>query len=134
MDLGEAVIMAGIGCRRGTSAEEVRAAIDAALSAHDLRPDDIAALAAPQEKAEEAGIHQAARSLDLTVIVISRPQLAQEAGRTLSQSRASIAATGVPSASEAAALAAIGSGGRLLGPRIVVGPVTCALATDGTTP
>jgi cobalt-precorrin 5A hydrolase len=37
---------------------------------------------------------------------------------------------GVPSVSEAAALAAAGDGARLLGPRIVVGPVTCALATS----
>ncbi|MFZ0836902.1 MAG: cobalamin biosynthesis protein, partial [Xanthobacteraceae bacterium] len=34
---------------------------------------------------------------------------------------------GVPSVAEAAALAAGGTGARLLAPRIVVGPVTCAL-------
>jgi len=38
---------------------------------------------------------------------------------------------GVPSVSETAALAAAGEGVRLLGPRIVVGPVTCAIAISG---
>jgi cobalt-precorrin 5A hydrolase len=37
---------------------------------------------------------------------------------------------GVPSAAEAAALAAGGPAARLLAPRIAVGPATCALATD----
>ena len=39
--------------------------------------------------------------------------------------------TGVPSVSEAAALAAAGPGARLLGPRVAVGPATCALAVTG---
>ena len=36
MDLGEAMMVAGIGCRKGVSAEDVLAAIDAALAAHGL--------------------------------------------------------------------------------------------------
>ncbi|NGO50535.1 cobalamin biosynthesis protein [Mesorhizobium camelthorni] len=50
---------------------------------------------------------------------------------TLTHSARSQAVAGSPSVSEAAALAAAGEGARLLGPRIVVGQVTCALATSG---
>jgi cobalt-precorrin 5A hydrolase len=51
--------------------------------------------------------------------------------RTLSHSDASLSLAGTPSVSEAAALAAAGDGARLAGPRIVVGPVTCAIAFGG---
>jgi cobalt-precorrin 5A hydrolase len=40
----------------------------------------------------------------------------------------------VRSVSEAAALAGAGTSSRLLGPRIVLGPVTCALAESGSAP
>ncbi len=52
---------------------------------------------------------------------------------TLTHSKRSPPRAGVPSVSEAAALVAAGEGARLLGPRIVVGPVTCALAISGDT-
>jgi cobalt-precorrin 5A hydrolase len=44
------------------------------------------------------------------------------------------ALAGVPSVAEAAALAAGGPKARLILPRIVVGPVTCALAESGDAP
>jgi cobalt-precorrin 5A hydrolase len=44
------------------------------------------------------------------------------------------ALAGVPSVAEAAALAAGGPKARLILPRIVVGPVTCALAEMDETP
>ena len=50
----------------------------------------------------------------------------------LTRSAASLAAAGTGSAAEAAALAAAGPGARLLGPRIVLGPVTCAIAIRET--
>ena len=54
--------------------------------------------------------------------------VAERGGETLSWSAASVRATGVGSASEAAALAAAGPRARLVGPRLVVGRVTCAVA------
>ncbi|WP_244571260.1 cobalamin biosynthesis protein [Mesorhizobium carmichaelinearum] len=41
---------------------------------------------------------------------------------------------GTPSVSEASALAVAGTGAKLLGPRIVLGPVTCAIAISGDAP
>ena len=51
------------------------------------------------------------------------------ASRNLSQELA-----GTPSVSEASALAVAGAGAKLLGPRTVVGPVTCAIAISGDAP
>lgn len=128
------MIVAGLGCRRGVTEEEVLAAVRAALAAHAVEPQDIEALAVPEQKSDEAAIHDAARALGVTVLVIGRPALEAAASRTLTSSMRSLAATGAPSASEAAALAAIGDPGALLGPRIVTGSVTCALASDRRLP
>nr|WP_155936582.1 cobalamin biosynthesis protein [Mesorhizobium ciceri] len=51
------------------------------------------------------------------------------ATRNLSQDVA-----GTPSVSEASALAVAGTGAKLLGPRTVLGPVTCAIAISGDAP
>jgi cobalt-precorrin 5A hydrolase len=45
-----------------------------------------------------------------------------------------LALAGVPSVAEAAALAAAGPKARLILPRIVVGPATCALASTEEAP
>lgn len=117
-------MIAGIGSRRAIGAEAVLAAIDAALSVHGMRRDRLTAIAVLPQKAGEPGIAEAARRLGLPVRVVTLPEPVE----TLSRSDASVAATGQGSASEAAALAALGAGGRLLGPRIACGSVTCALA------
>jgi len=122
MGLDETMTVAGIGCRRGVAAEEVLAAVAAARAAHGApRLDALATLPA---KAGEPGIAAAARALGLPLVA------APAAGdaRLLTRSRASAAATGTGSASEAAALGAAGPGARLLGPRLALGRVTCAIA------
>lgn len=123
MDLGEAMTAAGIGCRRGASADAVLAAIRAACAAAGVAGVD--ALAVVPAKAEEAGVRAAAAMLGVPVLVGA---VAAGDARLLSHSAASLAASGTPSASEAAALAAAGVGARLIGPRLALGPVTCALA------
>jgi cobalt-precorrin 5A hydrolase len=62
-------------------------------------------------------------------VAAKRPD--EGAVQTLTRSELSQALVGVPSVSEHAALVAAGQGARLFGPRIVVGPVTCALAISG---
>ncbi|MFD2236873.1 cobalamin biosynthesis protein [Aureimonas populi] len=115
-----------MGCRRGASAGEVVAALEAALKAHGLGPADLDALAVIPAKAGEPGVAEAARRLRLPLHVVSPETMDAAAAQGLTRSAASLAATSTPSASEAAALAA--TGGRLLGPRIKLGPVTCAIA------
>jgi len=120
MGLGEAVRVAGVGCRRGVSAEEVLAAVAAACGG---APD---ALAVVPAKAGEPGVVEAARRLGVPLLVGAVGD-----GRLATCSAASLAATGVGSAAEAAALAGAGGAARLLAPRLVAGRVTCAVA-EGT--
>jgi len=224
MELGEAVIVAGIGSRKGVSAAEVVAAVDAALREHGLVRAQLAKLATTGFKRGEAGIFEAGRMMGLEVVVVDVKELpppltpphkgegdqvgasaipseteAREAldspsplwggvrgggsgadhgavvAQSPSRSRAaldtsppdggeeggpssdrsappltclpassprergeertaptlSLALAGVPSVSEAAALAAVGEGARLAGPRLATGRVTCAIAYGG---
>ena len=121
------MIAAGFGCRRNTDAEAIVAAYRAALAAHGVGGADVMATAA--DKRGEAGLEAASRQAGLPLRHFSPEALAAVAGGSLTRSAASLAATGLPSLAEAAALAACGAGGRLLGPRIACGPVTCALAS-----
>jgi cobalt-precorrin 5A hydrolase len=134
MDLDEAMIVAGIGCRKGVSEAEVLAAIEAACRENGVIAADIETLAIAEAKAGEPAIHAAARRLGRVVVIVGRESLERVEARALSRSARSREITGADSASEAAALATAGEKGRLLGPRIAVGPVTCALATDGALP
>jgi cobalt-precorrin 5A hydrolase len=172
MELGEAMMVAGIGSRKGVSVEDVLAAIETALEAHGLAMTALSALATAEFKRNEDAIFAAGRELNLPVIVVdvastepplplTRPPLrsadlspkgeeatgagaslfsqtgrrwpegpdAGAASRNLSQELA-----GTPSVSEASALAVAGTGAKLLGPRTVLGPVTCAIAISGDAP
>ncbi|WP_245429794.1 cobalamin biosynthesis protein [Mesorhizobium sp. WSM3859] len=62
------------------------------------------------------------------------PEGPDEVAPLLSHSDLSQSRAGTPSVSEASALAVAGAGARLLGPRTVVGPVTCAIAISGDAP
>ena len=122
MGLGEAVTIAGIGCRRGVAAAEVLAAIAAARGAFAVGAID--GLATVPGKRDEPGIAEAARRLEVPLLIVEPVEDAV----LLTASRASRDASGSGSASEASALAAAGPGARLLGPRLAVGRVTCAIA------
>ena len=128
------MMVAGIGSRKGVSVKEVLAAIETALEAHGLAMTALSALAIAPLKKDEQAISDAGRALNLPVVIADDRvlQLASPGTRSrcdLSQSRA-----GTPSVSEASALAVAGAGARLLGPRTVLGPVTCAIAISGDAP
>jgi cobalt-precorrin 5A hydrolase len=127
--LGEAVIVAGIGCRTGVSATEVDLAIEAALRQSTGRlPHTLQLIATAAARAGESGVIVAAAARGIPLVLISQPDLEAADARTLTQSARSLAAMNVGSVAEAAALAGAGRNARLLGPRVTVGPVTCALA------
>jgi cobalt-precorrin 5A hydrolase len=134
MELVKAMIVAGIGCRKGVSTEQVVAAVESALQTHGLSPASLSGLAAAKLKADEQAIFAAGNELRLPVFLVDRAALRMVSLRSLTQSAASLVATGTPSVSETAALAAAGQSARLLGPRTVLGPVTCAIAAAGDTP
>lgn len=137
MDLGQTVVVAGIGCRSGVSAEQVESALAAALGPGR----SLSVIATPAAKGHEPGIVAAAAARGVPLVLISQVDLEAAGEATLTHSDHSMAAMNVHSVAEAAALAGAGPQSRLLGPRIAVGPVTCALAclvaearTDGGAP
>ena len=128
------MIVAGVGCRKGASAREVGAAISAALSRAGLRADALDAIAAPALKSAEAGIAAAASDLGVPLVLVPQADLEAAGARTMTRSERVVALMGVPSAAEAAALAAAGPAARLVAPRTAVGTATCALATSEAKP
>jgi cobalt-precorrin 5A hydrolase len=134
MDLGEALMVAGIGCRAGVSAAEVEMAIDAALQRGTSSATSLTLIATPVAKGHESGIIAVAAARGVPLVLITQPDLEAASPRTLTRSARALATMNVHSVSEAAALAGAGPASRLLGPRIAIGPVTCALAADGGTP
>ena len=128
------MIVAGVGCRRGAAAPDVEAAIRAALARAGIASDALDAIATIAAKQSEAGIEVAAAKLGVTVVVVSEAELNAAADRTETRSERVLALVGVPSVAEAAALAAAGPSARLIGPRLVIGTATCALAASGDAP
>lgn len=122
------MIVAGFGCRRGVTEAEVRAAYEAAGVG-------VSVLATAEAKANEPGLVAFAQTLGLPLRGMSVD--AMRAAPAVTVSEASLREAGVPSVAECSALAAAGSGAVLIVPRVVVGPVTCAIASadaDGLPP
>ena len=120
------MIVAGIGCRKGVSAEAVMAALAHVEQAHGIKIDFIAT--API-KADEPALLEAATHLNMALVVVAQANFEQAASRTLTRSETSLKHSGSPSLSEAAALAALGEGSRLIVQRMVMGDITVAIAT-----
>src|SRR5215210_7807929 len=130
MVLEEAVIIAGIGCRKGATAREVGDAIRAALARAGLQRDALGLIATAVQKGAEPGIVAAANALSVPLVLVPTRELESATPRILTHSERVVALTGLPSIAEAAALAAGGPSARLMAPRTAVGPVTCALAAS----
>jgi cobalt-precorrin 5A hydrolase len=131
MELDKAMIVAGVGCRKGASREDVAAAIASALGQARLSDHVLDVIATPMGKADEPGIVAAAAALRVRLLLIPERDFLAAGARTETHSDRVAALMGVPSVAEAAALAAAGPGARLLVRRVAIGPATCALATSG---
>lgn len=128
------MIVAGIGCRRGASAAEIEAAIAAALARAGLGEDRLGLIATPAFKGGERGIMDAAVARGVPLVLVPQGDLEAAGARAVTHSERVVAFAGVPSVAEAAALAAAGASARLLAPRTVIGPATCALVEVGGAP
>jgi len=64
-------VIVGVGCRRGTKAESIVAAVKAALDEADLELAQVRLLSSVEIKADEEGLLAAARDLGLPLIFIS---------------------------------------------------------------
>jgi cobalt-precorrin 5A hydrolase len=131
MVVGEAMIVAGLGSRKDVTVDEVLAAIHAAADRYGVEAEKIGLLATGEKKASEPAFAEAALRLGLPLEILSDAALEAVGERTLTRSGQSLAVTGVPSLSETSALAAAGPNSALLGPRVALGPVPCALARSG---
>jgi cobalt-precorrin 5A hydrolase len=125
----EAMIVAGIGCGRGTPSEPIVSLILTALSNFGIARKDLSAIATETSKADECGIASAARYLSVRLIRCPLADLGRVADRVVTRSSRVQDIKGVPSIAEASALVAAGHNARLLGARIAADRVTCAIAT-----
>jgi cobalt-precorrin 5A hydrolase len=124
----EAMIVAGIGFRRSVTAEEIVALVEQALERAALGRDALGKLATIKTLADLPAFAEAAHRLAVTAISVEDQALATAAPRIRTHSAHSIAAHGVGSVAEAAALAAAGPHAELILERITSPSATCALA------
>ena len=128
------MIVAGIGSRKGVAANEVLAAIDAALAAHGLALTAlIDALATAELKRDEAAHRRCRRARSACRAASSSTTTALQAAspRTLDAFRRFRSTSPARRRSpRRRPLPRPGRCSRLLGPRIVLGAVTCAIAVE----
>ncbi|MDP1752723.1 MAG: cobalamin biosynthesis protein [Reyranella sp.] len=122
------MIVAGVGCRRDTSAEEIERVVRLALGMFRLAPERLDAMATETEKAVELGLVEAARLLSVKLVACTVSDLDRMAGEVLTSSPLVLATKGVPSIAEASALVVAGRNARLLGTRVATERATCAIA------
>ena len=122
------MIVAGLGCRKGSTSEELLSALDAACTQAGISRESIAALATGDIKREEPGILQLAETLGLPLHIVNDDALMDVEPRTKTVSRHSLAKTLSSSLSEAAALAVAGERSEIIVPRLISQGATCALA------
>lgn len=127
-------VVAGIGFRHAARGDDIVALVRRALAVAGLPTGSLRALATAADRAHEPPIRAAASMLGLPVVDLDARAL-EAAGRGVATRSERIEALrGVGSLAEAAALAAAGTGARLLLPRIADGSATCALALAPETP
>jgi cobalt-precorrin 5A hydrolase len=124
----EAMIVAGVGCRRETSADEIERVVRMALGMFDLPVERLDSLATESEKATDPVFAEVARRLSVKLVGCTVDDLDRVAGRVLTPSKLVLKAKGLPSIAEASALVVAGRDGRLLGTRVATERATCAIA------
>lgn len=126
------MIVAGVGFRRGTSADEIERVVRLALGLHHLPAERLDALATETEKATEPAFPEAAARFSVQPVACAAADLDRLAGQVLTRSKHVLQAKGLPSIAEASAIVVAGRNARLLGARVATERATCAIATgDG---
>src|SRR6516165_6829457 len=124
----EAMIVAGVGCRREISADEIERVVRLALGMFQLPAERLDAIATESDKADDPAFPEAARRLSVKLMGCTVDDLDRVAGAVLTPSKLVLETKGVPSIAEASALVAAGRNGRLLGARVATASATCAIA------
>ena len=130
--MGETVIIAGLGFRNDISEAELERALAAALNGLHIDASRLKAIAIPAAKGEQAiaAIAAVAAARGVSVRRIEQTQLEAADTRSVTRSARAMQTFNVQCVAEAAALAGAGAEARLLSARMIVGPVTCALAEE----
>ena len=123
------MIALGFGFSSSAGSADILAAIDAALAGTKLRREDVGMLATALFKHDQQCLDEVSDAVGIAISYISREKLAGVESRLVTRSNASRERTGSDCLCEAAALAVLGEGSTLIMPRLVLGPVTCAIAT-----
>lgn len=114
--------VAGIGCRRGTTAAEITAAIDAGCRDAGISLDSVTLYATTLKKFHEEGLHEAVRSLSGNLIFLDDDTINAQVPQT--PSRAGM--LGLSGVAEPCALA-LAKSGTLILTKTVYGRVTIAI-------
>lgn len=101
------VLVAGLGCRRECSLEELLSLLDDTLAEHGSSTAELTALASSVHKANEPGLLQLAAHLNLPIQFLPAEVLAGYHGRLSQTSAIAQRVTGSPSVAEASALALV---------------------------
>jgi cobalt-precorrin 5A hydrolase / cobalt-factor III methyltransferase / precorrin-3B C17-methyltransferase len=122
------VLALGVGCERGTAADELVKLALTTLAQHGLARAAIGCLASIDLKADEPAMHALAKALGVPLRLFTTDRLEAEAGRLANPSDVVFAATGCHGVAEGAALAAAGPRGILVAGKTKSKHATCALA------
>jgi len=123
-------VLVGVGCERGVSGEVIEAHVRDCLRRAEVSPHAVAALVSLDIKADEAGLHAAARALGVEARFFTRQEIMAHAMAIPTPSRVVLDEVGVPGVAEGAVLAAIkasGFHGGFLLEKVVGERVTCAI-------
>jgi len=117
----------GLGARRGVAALDIVELVRRVAKTHnvDLREAKLCAL---ESKAQEPGLHEAARELGLELVFLPLAALRARKATAATHSPRVQAMFGVGSVAEAAALVGAGPNSRLVAPRLTTPVAACALA------
>ncbi len=116
----------GIGCNRGTSADEIEAFVSDHLNALSLSPKSICCIASVAAKRDEVGLVEFARRIGVSFRCFASDELSRVSFPSPPSGHA-LAAVGVAGVAEPAAILASG-GGRLLLNKVKSANVTLAVA------
>ncbi len=123
-----AVLALGIGCERGTDAEELRALARETLAEHGLAEDAVAGVFSIDVKSDEPALHTLAEALDVPARFFDAATLEAETPRLAKPSDLVYREVGCHGVAEGAALAAAGPQGELIVAKTKSARATCAVA------
>jgi cobalt-precorrin 5A hydrolase len=124
-------VIAGVGCRRGTSAAAIEAALVETLERAGIASADVRLLASAAIKSDEPGLREAAAHLGLPLRFVAMGEIGA-ARRAWKESTFVRRSTGVAAVAEASALLA-GRRTQLIWPKTVFPGITVALVRECST-